>query len=130
MAKIGAAGTGVIVYLRGQEGRGIGLGHKLRAYELQDDGRDTVEANEDLGLAVDSREYGIGAQILVDLGLKSMKLMTNNPSKFGGLAGYDFEITGREPIIIEPNAENIRYLTTKRERMGHLGELDDAAGDV
>jgi 3,4-dihydroxy 2-butanone 4-phosphate synthase/GTP cyclohydrolase II len=97
---------------------------------LQDDGRDTVEANEDLGLAVDSREYGIGAQILVDLGLKSMKLMTNNPSKFGGLAGYDFEITGREPIIIEPNAENIRYLTTKRERMGHLGELDDAAGDV
>ena len=130
LAKIGEAGAGVVVYLRGQEGRGIGLGHKLRAYELQDDGRDTVDANTELGLPVDSREYGIGAQILTDLGVKSMKLMTNNPSKFGGLAGYDFEITGREPIIIEPNDENIRYLATKRERMGHLGELDDAAGDA
>ena len=112
LAKIGEAGTGVVVYLRGQEGRGIGLGHKLRAYELQDGGSDTVEANEELGLPVDSREYGIGAQILVDLGLKSMRLMTNNPSKFGGLAGYDFEITGREPILIEPNDENVRYLNT------------------
>jgi 3,4-dihydroxy 2-butanone 4-phosphate synthase / GTP cyclohydrolase II len=130
MAKIGEAGTGIVVYLRGQEGRGIGLGHKLRAYELQDGGLDTVDANTELGLPVDSREYGIGAQILVDLGVKSMKLMTNNPSKFGGLAGYDFEITGREPIVIEPNDENIRYLTTKRERMGHLGEFDDAVGDA
>jgi len=130
LAKIGEAGAGVVVYLRGQEGRGIGLGHKLRAYELQDDGFDTVDANTELGLPVDSREYGIGAQILVDLGVRSMRLMTNNPSKFGGLAGYDFEITGREPILVEPNDENIRYLTTKRERMGHLGELDDAAGNA
>ncbi len=130
LAKIGAAGAGVVVYLRGQEGRGIGLAHKLRAYELQDDGRDTVDANVELGLPVDSREYGIGAQILVDLGVKSMRLMTNNPSKFGGLGGYDFEITGREPIMIEPNDENIRYLTTKRERMGHLMDgLDEAAVD-
>jgi len=131
LAKIGEAGAGVVVYLRGQEGRGIGLGHKLRAYELQDDGHDTVDANTELGLPVDSREYGIGAQILVDLGVKSMRLMTNNPSKFGGLGGYDFEITGREPIMITPNEENIRYLQTKRERMGHImDELDDAAGDA
>ena len=130
LAKIGEAGTGVVVYLRGQEGRGIGLGHKLRAYELQDDGHDTVDANVELGLPVDSREYGIGAQILVDLGVSSMRLMTNNPSKFGGLAGYDFEITGREPIEIAPNDENIRYLRTKQERMGHMMDsLDDAAGD-
>ena len=118
--KIAEAGAGVVVYLRGHEGRGIGLGHKLRAYALQDGGRDTVDANTDLGLPVDSREYGIGAQILVDLGVKSMKLLTNNPKKFGGLDGYDFEIVGREPLIIEPNDENIAYLRTKRERMGHL----------
>jgi len=135
LKRIGEAGVGVVVYLRGQEGRGIGLGHKLRAYELQDDGHDTVDANVELGLPVDSREYGIGAQILVDLGLKSMRLMTNNPSKFGGLAGYDFEITGREPIVIEPNDENVRYLATKRDRMGHLmddadGAVDPAAGDA
>ncbi len=130
MAKVAAAGAGVVVYLRGQEGRGIGLGHKLRAYGLQDEGRDTVDANLDLGLPVDSREYGIGAQILVDLGVKSMRLLTNNPSKFGGLAGYDIEITGREPIETVPNAENIRYLRTKRERMGHFMDDLDAAGDL
>ena len=131
LAKIVEAGAGVVVYLRGQEGRGIGLGHKLRAYELQDDGRDTVDANVELGLPIDSREYGIGAQILVDIGVKRMKLLTNNPSKFGGLAGYDFEIVGREPLLIEPNAENIAYLRTKRERMGHLfDEFGDAAGDA
>jgi len=128
LRKIGEAGVGAVIYLRGHEGRGIGLGHKLRAYELQDDGHDTVDANVELGLPVDSREYGIGAQMLVDLGIKSMRLMTNNPSKFGGLAGYDFEITGREPLQIEPNDENIAYLTTKRDRLGHL--LDDAAGDA
>lgn len=131
LAKVANAGAGVVVYLRGQEGRGIGLGHKLRAYELQDDGRDTVDANVELGLPIDSREYGIGAQILVDLGVRSMRLLTNNPSKFGGLSGYDIDIVGREPIYTEPNAENIAYLRTKRERMGHLfGDLGDAAGDA
>lgn len=131
LQKIAEAGAGVIVYLRNHEGRGIGLGHKLRAYQLQDDGRDTVDANTDLGLPIDSREYGIGAQILVDLGVKSMRLMTNNPTKFGGLDGYDFEIVGREPLVIEPNDENIAYLRTKRERLGHeLGALGDAAGDA
>jgi 3,4-dihydroxy 2-butanone 4-phosphate synthase/GTP cyclohydrolase II len=129
--KIVEAGAGVIVYLRGHEGRGIGLAHKLRAYELQDSGSDTVDANVELGLPVDSREYGVGAQILVDLGVKKMRLMTNNPKKFGGLDGYDFEIVGREPLLIEPNSENIAYLRTKRERMGHeLGDLGDTSSPV
>lgn len=123
LSKVAEAGSGVVVYLRGQEGRGIGLGHKLRAYELQDGGLDTVDANVELGLPVDNREYGIGAQILVDLGVKSMRLMTNNPKKFGGLAGYDFEIAGREPLNTTPNPENIAYLKAKRDRLGHL--LDD-----
>lgn len=131
LQKIAENGTGVVVYLRGQEGRGIGLGHKLRAYELQDGGADTVDANVELGLPVDSREYGIGAQILVDLGVKSMRLMTNNPSKLGGLEGYDIEIVGREPLTIEPNAENIAYLRTKQDRMGHLyGDLGERLGDA
>ncbi|GKV18683.1 hypothetical protein SLEP1_g29027 [Rubroshorea leprosula] len=99
MKQIEAAGRGVLVYLRGQEGRGIGLGHKLRAYNLPDDGRDTVEANEKLALAVDSREYGIGAQILRDLGVSTMKLMTNNPAKYGGLKGYGLTIAGRVPLL-------------------------------
>jgi len=131
LQKIAEAGAGVVVYLRGQEGRGIGLGHKLRAYELQDGGADTVDANVELGLPVDSREYGIGAQILVDLGVRSMRLMTNNPSKLGGLEGYDFEIVGREPLTVVPNAENIAYLRTKQDRMGHLyGDLDELTGDA
>lgn len=131
LAKIAQAGVGAVVYLRGHEGRGIGLGHKLRAYELQDGGADTVDANVELGLPVDSREYGIGAQILVDLGVRSMRLMTNNPSKYGGLDGYDIDIVGREPLTIEPNAHNIAYLRTKREKLGHLyGELDDQAGSA
>ncbi|EMS66109.1 Riboflavin biosynthesis protein ribBA, chloroplastic [Triticum urartu] len=99
MERIEKAGRGVLVYLRGHEGRGIGLGHKLRAYNLQDDGRDTVEANEELGLPVDSREYGIGAQILRDLGVRSMKLMTNNPAKYVGLKGYGLSIVGRVPLL-------------------------------
>ena len=119
MAMISEEGTGVLVYLRGQEGRGIGLGHKLRAYELQDVGHDTVDANIALGLPVDSRDYGVGAQILSDLGVTTMRLLTNNPSKYGGLASYGLEITGRVAIEIEPNPENVRYLETKRERMGH-----------
>jgi 3,4-dihydroxy 2-butanone 4-phosphate synthase/GTP cyclohydrolase II len=126
MAKIAEAGLGVVVYLRGHEGRGIGLAHKLQAYNLQELGRDTVDANLDLGLPVDSREYGIGCQILVDLGITTMRLMTNNPAKFGGLAGYGLEMVERVPLLTEPTPENIAYLRTKRERMGHLMDgLDD-----
>ena len=116
----------MVVYLRGHEGRGIGIGHKIRAYDLQDQGADTVDANVDLGLPVDSREYGIGAQILVDLGITTMRLITNNPSKYGGLEGFGLDITERVPSVVAPNPENIPYLRTKRERMGHLLEgLDD-----
>ena len=119
-------GAGVVVYLRGHEGLGIGLGHKIRAYALQEDGKDTVDANLELGLPVDSREYGIGAQILVDLGITSMRLMTNNPTKYGGLEGFGLNITERVPLESRPTSHNIDYLRTKRERMGHLLEgLDD-----
>jgi 3,4-dihydroxy 2-butanone 4-phosphate synthase/GTP cyclohydrolase II len=118
--RISEEGVGVIVYLRGHEGRGIGLTHKLRAYHLQDKGRDTVDANVELGLPVDSREYGIGAQILVELGVTKMRLMTNNPAKYGGLEGYGLDIVGRVPLEPAANPENVRYLRTKRERMGHL----------
>ncbi|CAN1288560.1 Bifunctional riboflavin biosynthesis protein RIBA 1, chloroplastic [Linum perenne] len=120
MKQIEASGRGVLVYLRGHEGRGIGLGHKLRAYNLQDDGRDTVEANEELGLPVDSREYGIGAQILRDLGVRTMKLMTNNPTKYIGLKGYGLSVAGRVPLITPITTENRRYLETKRKKMGHV----------
>jgi 3,4-dihydroxy 2-butanone 4-phosphate synthase/GTP cyclohydrolase II len=116
------AGAGVLVYLRGHEGRGIGLAHKIRAYSLQDAGQDTVEANLSLRLPVDSREYGIGAQILADLGVSRMRLMTNNPLKYDGLSGFGLEIVERVPIIVEPNPENVRYLNTKREKLGHLLE--------
>ena len=126
MAAIAEEGNGVVVYLRGHEGRGIGLAHKLRAYSLQEEGFDTVDANLELGLPSDSREYGIGAQILVDLGVTTMRIMTNNPSKYGGLEGFGLDITDRVPIESSPNPENIEYLRTKRERMGHLLEgLDD-----
>jgi 3,4-dihydroxy 2-butanone 4-phosphate synthase/GTP cyclohydrolase II len=126
MAKIASEGMGVVVYLRGHEGRGIGITHKLQAYKLQDDGRDTVDANLELGLPVDSREYGIGAQILVDLGITTMRLMTNNPAKRGGLEGFGLEIVEQVPLESVPNSENIHYLRTKREKMGHLLEgLDD-----
>lgn len=130
MEQIEAAGRGVLVYLRGHEGRGIGLGHKLRAYNLQDDGRDTVEANEELGLPVDSREYGIGAQILRDLGVKSMKLMTNNPTKYVGLKGYGLTVSGRIPLLTLITSENKRYLETKRVKMGHVYgmELNNGSG--
>jgi 3,4-dihydroxy 2-butanone 4-phosphate synthase/GTP cyclohydrolase II len=128
MEKIASEDKGVVVYLRGHEGRGIGLGHKLRAYSLQDRGRDTVDANTELGLPVDSREYGIGAHILVDLGVSGMRLMTNNPAKYGGLEGFGLEILERVPLAVRPNPENIHYLRTKRERMGHLLEdLGDPA---
>ncbi|KAG4945421.1 hypothetical protein AAZX31_15G054000 [Glycine max] len=124
MQQIEAAGRGVLVYLRGHEGRGIGLGHKLRAYNLQDDGRDTVEANEELGLPVDSREYGIGAQMLRDLGVRSMKLMTNNPAKYIGLKGYGLTVSGRIPLLTLITSENKRYLETKRVKMGHIYAME------
>ena len=130
MKMIADDGAGVVVYLRGHEGRGIGIGHKIRAYELQDEGADTVEANEMQGLPIDSREYGIGAQILVDLGITSMRIITNNPAKYGGLDGFGLDITARVPSITAPNPENIRYLKTKAEKLGHLLEgLDDLPVD-
>jgi 3,4-dihydroxy 2-butanone 4-phosphate synthase/GTP cyclohydrolase II len=126
MAKVADAGMGVVVYLRGHEGRGIGIHNKLLAYQLQDEGLDTVEANLKLGLPADRREYGIGAQILVDLGITTMRYMTNNPAKYGGLEGFGLEMVERVPLQSAPNPENIRYLRTKAERMGHLLEgLDD-----
>ena len=121
-------GMGVVVYLRGHEGRGIGLSHKLRAYNLQEQGRDTVDANLDLGLPVDGRDYGMGSQILVDLGVTTMRLLTNNPAKYGGLDGFGLQIVERVPLQTRPNPENLGYLRTKRERMGHLLELPDDAG--
>jgi len=123
---IAGEGSGVVVYLRGHEGRGIGLAHKLRAYNLQEQGHDTVDANLELGLPVDNREYGIGAQILVDLGVTTMRLMTNNPMKYGGLEGFGLDIVERVPLTLHSNPENIEYLRTKRERLGHILEgLDD-----
>jgi 3,4-dihydroxy 2-butanone 4-phosphate synthase/GTP cyclohydrolase II len=123
---IAEEGSGVVVYLRGQEGRGIGLGHKLRAYSLQENGRDTVDANLELGLPVDSREYGIGAQILEDLGVGVMRLLTNNPAKYGGLQGFGLDVVERVPLESKVNPENLTYLRTKRDRLGHLLEgLDD-----
>ena len=117
---------GVILYFRGHEGRGIGIANKLKAYRLQQEGWDTVDANLELGLHVDRREYGIGAQILNDLGITTMRLMTNNPAKRGGLAGFGLEVVERVPLETHPNPENINYLRTKRERLGHLLDgLDD-----
>jgi 3,4-dihydroxy 2-butanone 4-phosphate synthase / GTP cyclohydrolase II len=119
MRRIAAAGQGVIVYMR-QEGRGIGLASKIKAYKLQERGFDTVEANLKLGYGMDLREYGLGAQILVDLGLKTISLLTNNPRKVVGLEGYGLEIIEQLPIQIRPNPHNEKYLKTKREKMGHL----------
>jgi 3,4-dihydroxy 2-butanone 4-phosphate synthase/GTP cyclohydrolase II len=119
MQQIDDEGLGAIIYLR-QEGRGIGLINKLKAYELQDQGMDTVEANKKLGFRPDLRDYGIGAQILLDLELHSIRLLTNNPRKIVGLDGYDIEITGVEPLKIEPGEHNERYLETKRSKLGHL----------
>ena len=119
LAAVAVEDRGVVLYVRGHEGRGIGLMHKLQAYQLQDAGHDTVEANLALGLPADARDYGTGAQILVDLGVRSMRLLTNNPAKRIGLEGYGLRVTGKEPLPIRPNPENLRYLRTKRDRMGH-----------
>jgi 3,4-dihydroxy 2-butanone 4-phosphate synthase/GTP cyclohydrolase II len=123
MRRVAEADEGVVLYMRGHEGRGIGLLHKLAAYALQENGRDTVEANLDLGLPVDSRDYGIGAQILADLGITSMRLLTNNPAKRAGLEGYGLSIVERVPLQTTPTEENRRYLATKAARMGHLLDL-------
>jgi 3,4-dihydroxy 2-butanone 4-phosphate synthase/GTP cyclohydrolase II len=123
LRRVAAEGRGVVLYVRGHEGRGIGLMHKLQAYQLQDQGRDTIDANLELGLPADARDYGTGAQILVDLGIKSMRLLTNNPAKRAGLEGYGLAINGRVPLPVRAHPENVRYLRTKRDRMGHL--LDD-----
>jgi 3,4-dihydroxy 2-butanone 4-phosphate synthase/GTP cyclohydrolase II len=119
MRMIAEAGAGVVVYLD-QEGRGIGLLNKLKAYELQDEGHDTVEANQRLGFAPDLRNYGIGAQILVDLGLRSIRVLTNNPRKLVGLEGYGLTLAGRVPIVPDATAENRAYLQVKRDKLGHL----------
>jgi 3,4-dihydroxy 2-butanone 4-phosphate synthase/GTP cyclohydrolase II len=125
LAAVAAEGRGVVLYVRGHEGRGIGLMHKLQAYQLQDAGADTVDANLALGMPADARDYGTGAQILADLGVRSMRLLTNNPAKRAGLEGYGLAIIGRVPLPIRPNPENLRYLRTKRDRMGHdLDGLD------
>jgi len=127
LARVAQEGRGVVLYMRGHEGRGIGLVRKLQAYELQDRGRDTVDANLELGLPADARDYGTGAQILVDLGVHSMRLLTNNPAKRAGLEGYGLTVVGREPLPTHPHPENVRYLRTKRDRMGHL--LDGLGAD-
>ena len=126
LARIAEEGRGVVVYLRGHEGRGIGLVDKLHAYGLQDQGRDTVEANLDLGLPIDSRRYDVGAQILTDLGLTTIRLMSNNPAKFAALAGYRLRIVERVPLVTPPNPENAGYLSTKRTKLGHLLDLSSS----
>lgn len=124
MRRVQEEGRGVVLYVKGHEGRGIGLMHKLQAYTLQDNGRDTVDANLELGLPADARDYGTGAQILSDLGIRSMRLLTNNPTKRAGLEGYGLTIHERVPLVIEPTDANREYLRTKAERMGH--QLDDS----
>jgi 3,4-dihydroxy 2-butanone 4-phosphate synthase / GTP cyclohydrolase II len=126
LARVSEAGRGVVLYIRGHEGRGIGLLHKLAAYNLQDEGMDTVDANVNLGLPVDARDYGVGAQILYDLGVRSMRLLTNNPKKRAGIEGYGLSIIEQVPLSVNPTDENRGYLETKASRLGHT--LDFEAG--
>jgi 3,4-dihydroxy 2-butanone 4-phosphate synthase/GTP cyclohydrolase II len=119
MRKVAEHGRGVVLYVKGHEGRGIGLLDKLRAYELQEQGADTVDANLRLGLPADARDYGTGAQILADLGVRSMRLLTNNPTKRAGLEGYGLSIVDRVPLVVQSNDHNAVYLSTKVDRMGH-----------
>jgi len=134
LAAVAREGRGVVLYMRGHEGRGIGLMHKLQAYQLQDAGSDTVDANLELGLPADARDYGTGAQILVDLGVRTMRLLSNNPAKRAGLEGYGLEIVGRVPLPTLATPENLRYLRTKRDRMGHdlpgLAAFEDEATEA
>jgi len=134
MAEVAREGRGVVLYVRGHEGRGIGLMHKLQAYQLQDAGSDTLDANLELGLPADARDYGTGAQILVDLGIRTMRLLSNNPAKRAGLEGYGLEIVGRVPLPTLATPENLRYLKTKRDRMGHdlpgLAAFEDEATEA
>lgn len=120
LKKIVQEECGILVYLRGHEGRGIGLKHKLQAYSLQDAGLDTVEANEKLGLPIDSREYQVGRDILINLGVTSVRLLTNNPAKYKDLSARGLEIAERVPLIVEPTVENAKYLRVKEQKMGHL----------
>jgi 3,4-dihydroxy 2-butanone 4-phosphate synthase/GTP cyclohydrolase II len=126
MAMIAAEGSGIVLYLRGHEGRGIGLLSKLRAYNLQDGGADTVDANLELGLPADAREYSTGAQMLADLGVRSLRLLTNNPAKVRGLSGFGIEVAGRVSLPARPTPDNVRYLMAKRDRLGH--QIDDLPG--
>jgi 3,4-dihydroxy 2-butanone 4-phosphate synthase/GTP cyclohydrolase II len=128
MELIGREGRGVILYIRGHEGRAIGITHKLRAYELQEHGRDTVEANLELGFPADQRDYGVGAQILYDLGVRSMRLLTNNPEKRAGLEGHGLVIKERLPLQTDPTPQNVGYLRAKREKLGHLLDLPETDG--
>jgi 3,4-dihydroxy 2-butanone 4-phosphate synthase/GTP cyclohydrolase II len=128
MRRIGEEGRGVVLYLRGHEGRGIGLMSKLRAYELQERGRDTLDANLELGLPADARDYGAAARILADLGVRSLRLLTNNPDKSAALTAHGLKVTGREPLPVAAGEHNLRYLRTKRDRMGHDLPWLDAAG--
>lgn len=127
LAEVAKEGRGVVLYIRGHEGRGIGLFHKLAAYNLQDAGRDTVQANQDLGLPVDNRDYGMGAQILYDIGVRSMRLLSNNPTKRAGIEGYGLEIVERVPLVTEPNDHNRAYLDTKASKMGHVFGTDTSS---
>ncbi len=134
LAAVAEAGRGVVLYVRGHEGRGIGLMHKLQAYQLQDGGSDTVDANLELGLPADARDYGTGAQILADLGVRTMTLLSNNPAKRAGLEGYGLQIVGRQALPVHATVENLRYLRTKRDRMGHdlpgLAAFEDEATEA